>query len=446
MDLVLKIGVFLLFLLCYALFFQGSRLAQRWLGRSPFSGATAFAQGAATAIGATGALTVFMFLLARFFSPLLTLLLLAVGFGALILGLVVRGLFGSRGAEVEEFWEGVGVGARSRGLMYVILAIGSVVVFGYPVAVGIVYFTNAIPSAEATLWILRFTLLGLVLGGQLPLLVAGANLLMTETVEDDARTLMLAQRVLALMSTAFLLVLTFWSFSIVEEGGDLSIGGVFADLGLFLVITLVLYFVVTALIPYLIGSRQSFLWRTGFQQDRDRLRRKLLDALGLPETDLKVQRLDEVLREARQEQATMEADQLVVFAERVGNGNIDVEELPKDQRGYTAALVSSYPLFRERDPRFQHLDWLREFTGRVDHIVEEIGSKRTEATVKKVADAWVAYYVKRDEEEKTADKAAAPSKPKTAVVASFLVSTGIVGVLLTKAGEFLSENLTDVMK
>jgi hypothetical protein len=325
--------------------------------------------------------------------------------------------------------------------MAAILAISGVVSLAYPIAAGIVYFSNPIPSPEATVWLLRLTLLGLLLGSQLAPIILSASVLMMETLEDEARTVMLAQRLLGVTATAFLIALAIWAFQIVEEGGELGIGTVVARFTPLLALFLVLYFVVTSLVPYLIGYRQSARWRRSFLSDEEALRKRLLDALEVPSTDTKLHALQEVATATDEELARCQRDQIVTLAQQLDEATLagtTVEDYPVALR----PLVESEGDFRRIDPRFRHLTWLEEFRARVQEIAEEMERKRTKAAVVKLSQEWAAYYRDRKEAPPNGQAAERPTRSVGTVVVSFLVSSGLLGFALSEAAKFVSKSIT----
>lgn len=385
----MRILVFVGFLVVYAAFMWVATVLLKSTNRAILANKT-FWITQLTNLLSTGALFAFVFVLSGYFNARL----LAVFFVASQIGVVLAAILGGLLGSATSKWGARGQWAGGEyvvkhapltGGLFVLTTLTSI---AYPVAAGISYF--GLSAAELPVRIFQYTLCILFLGGYPLLLLFLISALVSENLDEETRTRYLVNQLGSVVFNALWVALVFWSFGIAGTGQKLSIGSVSLALSPLLIGVLIGSFVLTVLIPYLIGAQRAKQWRTTLLEKQQSWMVKLEDVLETPAGSLYLPKLTTLQDSLDQEIAEFAAsDPMIAYGIQIDQG--DSPRAVKD-------IVLAYQLARDLDPRFKHLDSLRQMSGKVREIRADLGKLATEPDLEKAAKEWTKYLHPRKEE------------------------------------------------
>lgn len=358
--------------------------------------------------------------------------LLAAFWGAsqigVVLAAILGGLLGSAtskwGAHTQ--WAGGEYGVKHVPLTLGLMVLNLLALIAYPVAAGISYFGLSV--AELPIPIFQYTLCALFLGGYPLLLLFLIGALVSENLDEGTRARFLVNQLGALVPNALWVALVFWSFGIAGTGQKLSIGGVSLALSPLLIGVLIGFFVLTVLIPYLIGAQRAKQWRATLLESRQSWMAKLEDILEIPAGSLYLPKLSTLQGSLDQEIAEFAAsDPMIAYGIQIDQGVIP--PAVKD-------IVPAYQLVRDLDPRFKHLDWLRQISGKISEIRADLGKLAIEPDLEKAAKEWTKYLHPRKEElNKELSRTRKTHTPALLIFSGTIVP--VFSVVLSKFAEWL---------
>jgi hypothetical protein len=425
-------------------------------------------------------LYVFVLLLARFS----TLLIASVYFLSAQFDILLKVMSGETAHRrnpsrylAERLWAATCFSVRHPILTYTTIFMSMVILIGYPVVAGIVYFSSTIPSSAATLSIIRVTLLLLFIGGTaltLPIQIGAA---LSENLSSPARRRFLASSLATIAPQSVILTTFLWTFSSVENKASHSTLVFRFTYSPTVLAILAAYFVITLLLPYLIG-----IGRCSHQHDLLESRKKdalteTIHLLRIPLADSYVPELSRLATDLRnqyedfarndisiqlgmhfgeiykEDELLAEADSppssppIEAAKDHPGSGtlsvvDLSVKPLPPRERTNKAPLNPTYPfdpdiyhLARPEDPRFRYLDWLDSHVKRLDMTASDLQAKSASAIRVRAARAWADSY---DGDRRDLSENASETKTHalTAIVASTAITT-VASVFFTGFGNWL---------
>lgn len=301
---------------------------------------------------------------------------------------------------------GVEFGIRNAKLSQIVtVGVGLVILLVYPIVVGYTYFSHDIPSDEATRLIFRYTLLFLYLLGltiSFPLNVA---LLVSENLDEASRRFLFAGIMSNLIYSGILLALVLWSFGLGSRasGIEVALGSVDTRLTSTFMVVLTCYFLVVAIIPYLLGSQRGKNRRLEFRGQQVRHLENLLDIIKFPRSaDENIAKLDDLQSQIDSEIASMaQSDVWVDTGNMIDTDASVVEEL--SQHPKTQSMVDAYRASRENDIRFSYIDFLRKTKGEINEVaalLKTAEKDRLEAMIKLYEDRQKKLQTEEEQERK----------------------------------------------
>jgi hypothetical protein len=431
-SLLLKVVIFLGFLLVYVAWVVISYLLNNRLQKDLIRG-NAFLASELNLLSSSLGLFAFIWILSGFFSiQLVGLFLLLAHVGFLITG-VLWAFLGSPLVAwgPRAIWAGSEFGVKQSAVMIVLLGVSVIVLIGYPVAAGIIFFGGVISSEQATLSVFRLTLVGMVLSGltiMLPLLV---GVLQSKNLDEDTRTRLFITQGGNMASYALYLSLILWSFGrITAKGFQLKIGTIPLTISPILLIILAAFFLFAFLLPYLAGSQQAKRWRSQLLRKQQAWLDELLDVLEFPTPNLYVPKLEQL--QAKVEggaKAFVGDDSMLILAEEFDQVKTLDEVDPQSH-----SMFLAYKKSRQLDPRMRHLDFLVELQEEVRESIAQLSDLADDAQLTKKASGYAdAYRARRDVIDK-AIEAQKKAKPPVWAALAFLLSP-VLGQVLSEFGK-----------
>ena len=385
MSLIIKIGSFLLFLFAYVMFIFAGKTLMDKTKRDLLYGRSFWSTELLMLLGNT-AFFVFIYLLSGFFSLPLVIVLLAGAQLGVIIAAILWGFLGSTTTKwgARSMWAGGEFGLKHPALMISLLAISLITSLAYPILAGIAYFKHSIPLPELTALVIQYTLLWVILSGYPLLLPISIGTLVSENLDEETRTRFFVSQLGGLIPTALFLAVAFWAFGIAGTGIEFAISGISFALSPNLLLFLITFFVLTVLLPYLIGARRAAKWRRALFEKREDQLTKILEILGFPPGSLQINELNQLMADLNKEiEKFSEEDKMVAWGILIDRGSAPPQ---------LGDLALAYGESRDLDPRFKYLSWLRRFAEQVENVIGDLGQRGTEAEMGKTAEAWAKTY------------------------------------------------------
>lgn len=367
------------------------------------------------------AFLIYIFLLTGFFSfPLF--LILAGAYEASVVGaelLAPRDAAKAIDSQAHLDWATYAFYRRAPiafgflGIMVVVVA------FAYPIAALVVYAQHPRPSPEMTSIIFRLTLLLYVLVNYsvaAPFFVA---YLTSVVVDDELRTTLLLHRLVAVLPDAITLALVFWAFQINVPGPTLGMGQVPIAVSLALVLLLLVFFVLSAVGPYLIGIQRSKSHRLMlFERARAWVDSVLkwieVPIPASPETQIEplVSRIDDEIEHIREN-------------EMIAGPSQAESHFPVVRHAVWAAGVIG-----PSDPVFSQVQWLHNLGSELHGEKDALAGERTAKAKNQLLDRWANLYRRRlDDLDKQIDTQRQRRTPL--ILVSTLVGTPILSLAVS---------------
>lgn len=478
---------FVLFLFAYGLFsVVSSRQTKNLMRTRRWFWPTELA-----ALTSSVALFVFLYTLARSRSTLIPAgLFLATQVSVLLRAASSMTTVGESPGQLlaESRWTSVSMMIRHRWVAIVSGLLLIIVGLGYPVAAGIVYFSNTVPSPAATLSVTRITLLVLFVGGTLGLLTSQIGLFTSENLNAASRQKLFYPTLGGLVPNGFILAVLLWTFSAPSAAAHSS-QGIHVRFTPLVLVILLGYFLGTAVVPFIVGSSRNRKWQNQLRARQPKALGDVIQILNKPVSDSYDDELSALVSKLEKERADFVAsdegisyglwlDQQKVTEAQLsaaapgsasagaeeeaveGAANVSVDgivgveavlyapdtaSLPEVLQAptfYDASVVQLVEQFdpqdfytsRSQDPRFEYVDWLDELIGEVGETRRNLAEKRGGASRVKTAKDWADSYDNQRDELKETEPIG-----KSAVGAMVVgtLFTSLLGVVFTGFGNVL---------
>jgi hypothetical protein len=371
----------------------------------------------------------FIFMLSGYFNiRLIGIFFCASQFG-IILTAILAGLLSSPSSKwgPRALWAGGEFGLKHAPLMLGIMISSILIFLAYPVASGISYFS--LPKSMLTERIFQYTLSFLFLGNYLISSFMAIGIIVSENIDEDTRIRYLINNLSYLVFNALYVALLFWSFNIVGIGPKVAVGSALLEISPLLIGLLIGFFVLTVLIPYLIGAQRAKRWRIALLEKRQSRLEKLENILGMPMGSLYGSKLAGFQNDLSQEiEEFAKNDQFLSYGAQIDQGNIPA---------LVVEIAPAYKLTRDIDPRFSHLDSLRQIFEETEEISTDLCKLTTDMDLEKAAKEWINYlHPRRVELGKELNRSQKTHTPAVVIFSTILVP--ILSALLSAFASWLS--------
>jgi hypothetical protein len=360
-SLLVRIGSFVLFCAIYTASFALIGRSLNVYDSSPSRPELkySFSRNVTTSLMVTVQLIAAFYLLARFFSLTLVLLFIAADFiGALTYLLARRALGAELASDRRQAWLGMELVLGHPLFTGAFALLPFVTVFAYPVAVGLVYFTNEVPSDNLTIWVFRLALIQMLSG--LPMAMFGlVGTLASANSNERIRIRQLIGASGALFNVGLLLSLFLWSFGFADKENNLRGSRAELSFSPVVVIALLTYFFAVIFVPYAIGTRRARKQELRFLEVHRRALAQLIAALERPHGAGLGSELDQVRSDLQEiEQASMIANPAIAIAEEGTDLSSAIrDKLPAQfANGLTPDAEESYARMRENQSNLLRTD------------------------------------------------------------------------------------------
>jgi hypothetical protein len=340
---------------------------------------------------------------------------------------------------LRGLWAGGEIGIKHPVAIPVIVLLSGALTLCYPIVGGIVFFRHPWASQMLQIAVVKYSLLFLGLNGQLMLMAVTWSILSSEDIDDDTRQRIFINQIGGLIPTAIFAALAFWAFGLGGTPLTLDfIGAPEGTLSLQTLLLLLVFFGVTVLVPYLVGTQRARIKNLDFLKKVRGYVTEIAEILAVPTGSLYVVRLT-----ALRDKIVSSGNQLVnsdplLLCELSGRQN--PEQVPADKKDMLDAIGKS----RDLDVRFRFLEELKLLENELEGIVADL-QKRDAATIEVAAEHWSKTYQNRKaERDKTIETTASKKPFVTATVGSMVML--IVSGVLSEVGKFAWQLIAHVPK
>jgi hypothetical protein len=233
-----------------------------------------------------------------------------------------------------------------------------------------------------------------------------------------------------------MLALLFWSFGWGGGGNNVNVGSISLSLSPLLIGLLIGQFILTVLIPFFIGPQRAKQWRTTLLNEENDWLENTKNILEVPIASTYLPKLAEL-------QGTLETriGEFTAGDEIIDNG-VKVDQGSDDSLLRQEPVLSAYKLARNFDPRFKHLDWLREWNQEIATIHGELAKFTHESELEAMAKKWVAYL--NSSQKKLHTQIGQIDKSPLLIVIITGVLAPIFSVILSELGHWLATCVTQL--
>jgi hypothetical protein len=273
------------------------------------------------------------------------------------------------------------LGLKNPNKMILIFLIGAIVILiVVPTLAGINYFRSS--PTELTPRIFQSLLL-LVFAGVATSWIFGCYYLLSESPNQNERTLLVVNQLATLLPMSLYLSTFFWSLGMQGHGIEFTAGSVSLAISPILLSLLVAQFLFMALIPYLTGNQRGRRLRSDLLENRLAWLQKFQDVLDQPTKGGYWRKLD-----ALRQSLVAETDQFVNNDPLIKTGDdIDGGRIPRS----ADAILDDFQLTRNMDPRFTQLDALRRIADLITELQTQLLTLATDAERQRVIKDWLVY-------------------------------------------------------
>src|SRR4029077_18752275 len=250
-----------------------------------------------------------LYLLAGVWNVKFVALFLAFGQAAILVSYALVNLLRkpNEKAELRMTWAVTELGISPKYLtaaILIITALWAVVLF--PIFLGIAYFKYPPHSHELSILVTRLLLLNSFYS-YMTMDLLFINMLASSNLDDGPRRNLFIQLLTGLIPTSLLLALAFWAFGIGDQGPHLplSFGSVSLNFSVQMFVLLASFFLVTALLPYVIGTQRSKWLQISYLEKRQGYWESLRDILSRPVPSVYISSLNELQHSLEEAQAEL---------------------------------------------------------------------------------------------------------------------------------------------
>ena len=388
---VMKILTFILFLIAYAIPIivvsrRQAKVKAGHLIRNIFLNSQVDALLTVFAFFAT------LYLLAGYFDVKFLILYFGLIESSLLIFLFLGFLLGPGATHwIERVqWMGGELALKHPLLVGMAFFISIPILFAYLIIIGINYFGTSTSSSELTIIIFKWHVITSFFGLLMASLFTVATLA-SKNIDPLTRMRIFAGTVGALLILAFYLSLLSWALGIAGTGNQLDfgkVGGIPISLSPELMLILVSFFLITALVPYVVGFRAAKTWRLELLKMRQEALNKLIEILQFPINAPYVDQIAELKEQLLEEvNEFIAGEKIVRFGDEIDQGSKPATQL--------VAVAAAYRVCRNEDPRFQYIDWVRGFSPEIETIIEDLTAKSGNPDLISVAQQWATPFETR---------------------------------------------------
>ncbi|HET9281759.1 MAG TPA: hypothetical protein VFR24_07335 [Candidatus Angelobacter sp.] len=380
-----------------------------------------------------------LYLLAGLWNTKLVLLFLAAGEIGIFLSWAISEVFKKREEQSSPHLLWVTserlLGHPGITLTFMIIAVLTMVVF--PIVIGFVYFRYAGAGRPLTIHVIRYLIVMLYCFFPMTLLLE-MNLLGSENLDNDSRRKLFVADLTGLLPKYLFLALGLWAFGVGGQEQTFGIGPLTTFSPRMLII-LGSFFVLTTLLPYLLGTHRNKEWQLDLLQKRKGYLAEMSNLLRRPRHTEYIPRLTDLKDKIeRTRSAFIDADQTLKQMQEIEKAPPD--EVPAEFQDLIWAMNQS----RDVDPRLKFNDALFQLQNEINEIISDLQA-RTEADSIDKAGKWAATYDKLREELTYEHETAKKSKPAIVALAG-TAAMGIMSSLLSQFGKQAWEILSHAAK
>ena len=349
----------------------------------------------------------FLFIVGRFFS--LNLLLMSIIFSnlGLIVSIIIWSLVGNPKTPYKSIggWAGSDFGFKNVGLTISTQILSLIIMVGFPIIIGINFFSSSSPEA-LRLFSFKYTLI-LVLSSYILLLPFVIGVLSAGFIDEDTRARYLITQFSGLIPNTLFVSLLFWTFNLGESGEIFQVGDVNFVFNPLLFTILIGMLFLFYILPYFIGMQRAKRLKEDYFESNMKLLDKAIEAINLAVGNTIIERLEEV----RQLTIT-QYNQLVNDDIGISEGiNFDKfqseEEVSKDVQ----LIYHYYKEARLFDSRFKYYDFIDGIYLKIEELKQLQENEQNTEVKNQLLEKYAEHFKRVKEELIQENEKKSKSKP-----------------------------------
>lgn len=369
----------------------------------------------------------FIYVLSGMWSLKLVLLIFIVSHLGALVAWLMSSILGSQSEKVgiRTLSAGREIDIRYPVPMAILGGGCGLLVLSYPVFAGVAFFRHTWGSSVLQILQVKYALLLLNLSGYVLLVIVTGMMLSSENLDEETRQRVFINQLGGLIPAAIYVALALWAFGV--GGTRLSVnmlGLPDRTLSLPTLGLLLGFFVVTVLLPYIVGTQRALRKRQDLPQIVRSYVSELADILETPAASTYIAKLGALQQRIGDAQDQfVEKDGWLSYEKKLKGRTDEISDQDK-------SLADVIAKTRSLDPRFKFLDDLSQLRSEVEEIIADL-QQRSQATVEDAADHWSKKYeIRKADLSKTID-ATSTRKP--------LITGGLGALAMMLVSALLSE-------
>jgi hypothetical protein len=419
---MLKFLVFLAFLVAYGLWIWACTKAFGKLQSDAAEGHTFWVNQVLSFL-TYGAFFGFIFILSGLWSWRLLVIFFLANELAILAAMLASFSLGAKPTEtyLRATWLAIELNSNRPRLAKAVLWITVAIYLVYPIASGIVFFVHPLFTYAEQTWVVEGTVVYVIFGAYPLQLFSVIPLLTAKNLDEGTRQSIFINQLAGAVPTALFVAVGFWAFRVGASGPDFGVIGISQSLSVRAMILIFLFFALSILVPFLLGTQLARRQKLGFLKQRGTFLAELTGILESPTPAAYVTKLNALLTEiADYRNGVVSGDLGLQIKSEFDAG----EAVPDSLKVMAVAMQKTGDL----DPRFVFVKSLDQLQKELVEVAGDL-QQRTADTVERAAAKWCKKYRARREELDKEVQGVTAGKALATVIISTAATTIVSGIL-----------------
>ncbi|HWB45437.1 MAG TPA: hypothetical protein VG900_08370 [Hyphomicrobiaceae bacterium] len=375
---------------------------------------------------------------------LLLLFLIAVCCGyilSMLLGAIFAGPLAKATPRIMA--ESIEQSLRSPVWPLLFLAVSTIATLAYPIYIGYLMFWRQLSGDALTLSVIKATFLLLAVAGVVGTIPMLMRLLASPNLDEDSRARVFVNQIGSLIPNALLAAVALYSFGDPTQSANglgIEILGYRMALSLPLIGVVFAFFLLTAVLPYVVGVNRGAAAREALAKRQQSVYDRLLEILTFPNAQKYAEGLSELGEETKNELGEFIREHAAIsrMIELKGKSEAEITELDRD-------FLGTYSHAADVDARFQHIRLMDKLQDEIATALHDITTAPSEGEMVNKANRYTAVYLDRRRRAADAsEESRRTGKPRLFLLTSVLF-TALGSAVLGQTAKWLWENILQLI-
>lgn len=331
----------------------------------------------------------FVFIIGRFFNLHLVLLSILFSNVGLIFTAIVWNLIGSPKTPFKEIggWAGGDFGMKNVWLTIFSQGLILILLIGFPIMVGINFFSPA--SEEAIrLFVLKYSLI-LLLGSYVLTLPVLTGVLSSGFIDEDTRARYFINQFSGLIAYSLFISLLYWIFNSGSASDhNFQFGNLSFSLSPRVILIIMLFLLIFLVLPYFIGVQKAKRLKNDYLETNKRLLSNIIDAINLSDENTIVTKIAVLQKQIIAERIKLsESDKGIKTGLKYDDLKSEYELHPNE-----LLLYKYYKIARTFDSRFGFYDILNTTYQDLEELKNSVLSQQNSEEKKQLQEKYIAHF------------------------------------------------------